>query len=226
MLVLLFDIDGTLIRAGGAGSRAMSWTLAETFGVQGSTSGITFSGRTDLAITRDLFAKHGIAFTQENIGEFYSGYLNHLPAALEASDGEVLSGARECLELLSAHGRSRIGLLTGNMRTAAFLKLAHFGLQHYFDFGGYGDETLDRDDVAAAAIDAANAHPSVPEITRIWTIGDTPHDIACARSQQISVVAVATGSHGRDELARHNPDILLSDLSDPAQLLTAVEVTA
>lgn len=225
MLILLFDIDGTLIRAGGAGSRAMSRAISETFGVRGSTSGIAFSGRTDLAITRDLFAMHQIAFTQENVGKFYSAYLEHLPSALESGNGEVLSGVRECLELFSAHGESRIGLLTGNMRAAAFLKLAHFGLQDFFDFGGYGDDQLHRKDVAAAAISAAHAHPSVSEVTRIWTIGDTPHDIACARSQQISVVAVATGSHNREELARHNPDDLLANLSDPAQLFTAIQVT-
>jgi phosphoglycolate phosphatase-like HAD superfamily hydrolase len=116
-----------------------------------------------------------------------------------------------------------VGLLTGNLRQGARMKLVHYQLDHHFSFGGYGDEHLDRNQVAETALEAARRHlDSRCGAPNIWVIGDTPLDIRCARWIRARVLAVATGSHPREELADHRPDVLLDDLSDVEQVLSLV----
>jgi phosphoglycolate phosphatase len=124
--------------------------------------------------------------------------------------------------LRQLHGRRDValGLLTGNIRAGARIKLGHFGLFDYFAFGGFGDHHLDRDDVAREALAEVKARfdgTVAPE--RIWVVGDTPLDIRCARAIGARAVAVTTGWHSRAELEPHGPDLLLDDLSDPTPLL-------
>jgi phosphoglycolate phosphatase len=220
MHVCLFDIDGTLISSGGAGKLALEKALASEFGIDRLIEKLLLSGRTDRAIIRDLFRLHDLDESAENLRRLLAGYLRHLPACLAASQGRVLPGVVALLEQLRAQGRVAVGLLTGNVRDGARLKLGHFGIHHHFQFGGFGDLHLDRDDVAREALQAIHGrfNGSVqPE--RVWVIGDTPLDIRCARSIGARAVAVATGWHAAGELAEHGPDLLLADLSAPAPLL-------
>ena len=219
MITLLFDIDGTLIRSGGAGSVAMASALSEQFDVAGHTDGISFSGRTDLAITHDLFAKFGIPATPDNVSAFYNAYLAELQVALTKREGVVLPGVRKLLDELKQHPACSLGLLTGNMKDAAKIKLNHFELWEYFDFGGYGDATLHRSEVARDAVDSAQTSNVTIDRNRTWTIGDTPNDIHCARAEEIRVMGVATGQHSVDELAAHKPDALMADLEDVSRIL-------
>jgi phosphoglycolate phosphatase len=221
MHVCLFDIDGTLISSGGAGKRALEKALASEFGIDDRPiEKLLLSGRTDRAILRDLFRLHALEESAGNLQRLLAGYLHHLPACLAASQGRVLPGIVALLEHLRADGRVAVGLLTGNVRDGARLKLGHFGIHHHFEFGGFGDVHLDRDDVAREALQAIHGRFNgsvAPE--RIWVIGDTPLDIRCARSIGARAVAVTTGWHSAEELAGHRPDLLLTDLSDPAPLL-------
>jgi phosphoglycolate phosphatase-like HAD superfamily hydrolase len=108
-----------------------------------------------------------------------------------------------------------LGLLTGNLREGARLKLEYYQLMHHFDFGGYGDEHLDRNQVAEMAVTAAKQHTNSSfDPDRVWVIGDTPLDVRCARWINARVLAVATGNHSRDELAGFQPDLLVDHLSD------------
>jgi phosphoglycolate phosphatase-like HAD superfamily hydrolase len=117
-----------------------------------------------------------------------------------------------------------MGLLTGNLREGAQIKLQHFGLERYFSFGGFGDVHPDRDDVAQSALDAARAAlDGQSGDEQIWVFGDTPLDIRCARAIGARVLAVNTGVDSRDELERACPDVLLDDLSDTQQVLEIVE---
>src|SRR5262249_6688287 len=121
---------------------------------------------------------------------------------------------------LAVREQVAVGLLTGNVRAGAWLKLGHYGLDHHFAFGGFGDHHWERDDVAREALAAAHAHlPGrvVPE--RVWVIGDAPLYVQCARAIGVRAAAVATGWHSRAELAAARPDLLLTDLSDPTPLL-------
>jgi phosphoglycolate phosphatase-like HAD superfamily hydrolase len=221
MHVCLFDIDGTLISSGGAGKAALEDALADVFGIRHAIEKLSLSGRTDRAIVRDLFATHGIADTAENWRRLVAAYLRRLPDRLQSASGRVLPGIAELLKTLSGRGDVLVGLLTGNVRAGARAKLGFFGLYDHFACGGFGDEHLDRDDVAREAVaDVRQCLNGSLVLDRVWVIGDTPLDIRSARAVGARAVAVATGWHSSDELAAHRPDLLLNDLSDSAPLFS------
>lgn len=219
MRVYLFDIDGTLVSSGGAGKAAMEEALATAFGAPPDSGGIPYSGRTDRAIGRDLFRLHGIQESPDNWRIFLAHYLGNLPELLRRHPARVLPGIAALLEQLQ-NRNAPVGLLTGNVRAGARVKLGHFGLFHHFAFGGFGDDHHHRDDVAREALAVVHRHCDkaiAPE--EIWVIGDTPLDVACARAIGARAVAVATGFHSMEELAAAKPDLLFADLSDPTPLM-------
>jgi phosphoglycolate phosphatase-like HAD superfamily hydrolase len=220
MYVCLFDIDGTLLSSGGAGKAAMEAALAAEFGLPAVSDGVPFAGRTDRAIARDLFRMHGIEESTATWRRFLASYLRLLPSCLAAHKGQVLPGIAALLDCLRQHGKIAVGLLTGNVRDGASLKLGHYGLDHHFAFGGYGDHYFSREEVAREALAAVRKHlQSHVASEQIWVIGDTPLDVRCARSIGARAVGVATGWHSPDVLAAEQPDLLLTDFSDPSPLL-------
>jgi phosphoglycolate phosphatase-like HAD superfamily hydrolase len=222
MHVCLFDIDGTLLNTGGAGQAAMEAALASEFGTTKPLDrSVTFSGRTDRAIMADLFAYYAIENTEETLARFIAAYLRHLPETLAAREGLVLPGITALLDALCTREDVLLGLLTGNYRHGAKIKLGHYQLDHHFGFGGYGDHHLDRDDVARDALQEVHSrlNGSV-DLERVWVIGDTPSDVRCARAIGAKVVAVATGIYGADELKAQRPDHLVPDFTDAACLLS------
>lgn len=221
--VCLFDIDGTLLSTGGAGQRAMERALHAAFGLRDLSHDIPAAGRTDRAITADLFRFHGIPETDETRRRFVACYLDHLPGMLAELQGRVLPGITQLLDRLVARGDVALGLLTGNYRRGADLKLQHFRLDHHFRFGGFGDEHFDRGDVARVALREACRHLDrdvSPE--HLCVIGDTPSDVRCARAIGARAVAVATGIYTREELAETRPDHLFDDFTDPRELLESL----
>ena len=212
MVVLLFDIDGTLLHTGGAGLASLQAAMRGEFSVTAPLQ-INLSGRTDRGIANELFEAHGIENSAPNWHRFQSAYLQQLSAELPQRSGRVLPGVVQLLETLATHPDYVIGLLTGNIKAGADLKLDYYQLRHYFEFGGFGDHHVDRDQVAAEALESSRRHVS-QEPTDVWVIGDTPLDIRCARSIGARVLAVATGTHARDELQRYEPDVLLDSLAE------------
>jgi phosphoglycolate phosphatase-like HAD superfamily hydrolase len=220
MPILLFDIDGTLVRTGGAGKAAMESGLRNAFGLTELRDEVPYSGRTDRAIGRDMLTVHGIEPTVANQVILQEAYLSQLPECLAKYGGVVCPGIEELLRDLHPRDNVVLGLLTGNIRTGAKHKLGHFGLWDYFVCGGFGDEHYDRDDVARMAIAEVKSHVGGDvDLNEVWVIGDTPLDVRCARAVGAKVVAVATGWHPLEELASHKPDFLLADLSSPKELL-------
>lgn len=220
MTVLLFDIDGTLLSSGGAGKAAMESALLAEFGLPEVTARVPYSGRTDRAISRDLLRQHGLDDCEDNLQRLHSRYLRTLPDCLRTYPGRVLPGVAELMGELAGRGGVAVGLLTGNIRAGARLKLGHYGLDRHFAFGGFGDRHWERDDVAREALATAERHLNRtlnPE--KVWVIGDTPLDVCCARAIGARAVAVATGWHPLEELRGCEPDVLLPDLSDAAELL-------
>jgi len=218
--VCFFDIDGTLIRSGGAGRLAMEAALEEAFGIRATDHAVDFSGRTDRAIISDLLAFVGKPSGDEDVSAFVNTYLAHLPRTLREREGDVLPGIHELLGELADAANMHIGLLTGNVRDGARIKLTHYEIYEHFAFGGFGDVHKNRDDVARAAIDAAREHAGHSFAgQQVWVIGDSPHDITCARSVGARSIAVCTGWHAPEELAAHQPDVLLDDLSETAAVL-------
>lgn len=220
MITCLFDVDGTLLASGGAGKAAIETALCEEFGVAICVQ-VPYSGRTDRAIARDLFRHHGVAETPENWQRLQDGYLRRLPESLRRHNGRILPGVAQLLQHLRQRPDVAVGLLTGNVRAGARVKLGHFGLYEHFAFGGFGDEHFDRDEVAHEALRVARQCVGPHCVTeRVWVIGDTPLDVQCARAIGARVVAVATGLHTTEQLAACDPDLVLRDLSDASALLT------
>lgn len=213
MHICLFDIDGTLISSAGAGKAALEAGLAENFAITQPLD-IPLSGRTDRAIVTHLIEHYGLTNNEETYQRLLAAYLRHLPAALQQKSGRVLPGVTTLLAELTQRPDVMIGLLTGNVRTGAQVKLSHYGLWDLFPFGGFGDNHLDRDDVAREALAAVRARTDRVILDRVWVIGDTPYDIRCARAIGARAVAVSTGWHSREELAEYQPDVLLEDLEE------------
>ena len=222
MNVLLFDIDGTLIDAGGAGQAAMEDAIEQEFGARGPVTGISTAGRTDRAIAIDLFRFHGIELNDDNWSRYLTSYFRFLPDSLHKRNGSILPGVTTLIEQLAGHEKTLLGLLTGNFSQGAKLKLSHYGLMNHFRLGGYGDHHVDRDDVAREALQMAKSHHPTLETDRLWVIGDTPSDIRCGRAIGANVLAVATGIFSADELRPHQPDLLLDDLSNPESWLQKI----
>lgn len=221
MYAFLFDIDGTLISSGGAGRVALEEALAAAFRVRQSIDRLQLSGRTDRAIVRDLFQLHGIEESLGNLQRMLAAYLQLLPECLARSKGKVLPGIASVLDQLGATSDVAVGLLTGNIRDGARIKLGHYGLAHHFPFGGFGDHHFCRNEVAKEALAAVHERfDGSIRSENICVIGDTPLDIACARVIGARAVALGTGWHSLDELAAHQPDLLLADLSDPGPLFS------
>lgn len=221
MRVYLFDIDGTLIFSGGAGGAAVKQALKDEFGLTEIKDGVPMSGRTDRVILRELFQLNAVEDTPDNWQRFLAGYLRALPRQLAQRGGSVLPGVTTLLDALAGMPETTVGLLTGNVREGARLKLSHFGLFQHFSFGGFGDEHFDRDDVARMALAETHRRHGQLDSEKVWVVGDTPLDVGCARAIGVRVCAVATGTHSREELEAAKPDLLLGDLSDPEPLLDA-----
>lgn len=220
MPIILFDIDGTLIRTGGAGKAAMEAALRDAFGIAEIRDDVPYGGRTDRAIGRDLLTVHGIDPTMPNQNALQAAYLAALPGCLARYGGRVCPGVADLLTALGGRPGVVLGLLTGNTRAGARQKLRHFGLWHHFTCGGFGDEHYDRDDVARAALADLQHHAGrAVNSADVWVIGDTPLDVQCARAIGANAVAVATGWHAAEELAACQPDHLFNDLSDHPRVL-------
>lgn len=214
-LLLLWDIDGTLVSSGGAGMRALAAGLHNAFGINGLLDDIEFAGRTDRWIMRRIFGKYSIEATEANFARYADAYLEALPPALAGASARILPGVRERLIDSAGDARCAQGLLTGNLRRGAQVKLAHHGLWEFFPFGAFADDAELRDELGPFAVRRAQERHGVafaPE--RVWVIGDTPHDIACARAIGARSLAVATGGSTLADLAAHGPTALLPDLAD------------
>ncbi len=223
MHVLLFDIDGTLLHTGGAGSAALLGAFREVFAVP-NPGQVPFAGRTDRWIVGSLFRLHGIADSEPHWERVRNEYLRRLEIELPRYEGRVLPGVQSLLTRLAAREDVVLGLLTGNTQRSAELKLKHYRLDAFFQFGGFGDRQHDRNGVAAEAIAAARAHVNGDfDPAHVWVVGDTPLDVSCARSVNARAVAVATGWHPRPELEAAKPDLLLDSLAGAEPLLALLD---
>jgi phosphoglycolate phosphatase len=213
--LVLFDIDGTLIRSGGAGMLAFARAFETEFKLPDATQGINFAGRTDTSIARQCFARHQIDCSPENFQRFFDAYLFWLKDFLPRLPGETCPGVRELIASFQAlPSAPLIGLLTGNIRTGAELKLGHFQLWDQFEFGAFADDHEDRNQLACIASKRGSRILGQSlSGDEILVIGDTPLDIACAQSINARVLAVATGGHQLEELQACSPTWAIASLA-------------
>jgi len=204
--LLLFDIDGTLVNTGGAGIESLKITVCNRFGAKDDLHDIEIAGKTDRAIIRDILRKYQVDPKEENIATFAQEYIDGLPLSLSRSRGRVLPGIQQLLERLKRQG--------------ARLKLQHYGLWDFFEFGAFADDHHDRNQLGAFARERAQTrHGHDFDAADIDVIGDTNHDIACGKAFGARTIAVATGSWSRERLQACAPDFLFDDLADTDEVI-------
>jgi phosphoglycolate phosphatase len=216
--LLLFDIDGTLLSARGAGRRAVKGALERIYGTAGVIDAYDLRGKTDPRIVFDVLEAAGIApeRIRERLDEFFEAYARGL--AEEVGEGEnivTLPGVATLVRQLGEMSGVLLGLLTGNIEEGARIKLNPTGLWPHFLVGAFGSDDADRRRLPSLAARRAHAQVGYPfRPDEVVVIGDTPLDIDCARAFGAVAVAVATGYHTRAELLSHGPDLIFDDFSD------------
>ena len=210
--LLLFDIDGTLIDSGGAGIESLKDVLQEQFGISDDLRGVEIAGKTDTGIVHQILRKQKIAVNNETTAAFLDLYVEFLARELPRRNGTILPGVRELLLRLRARPQNVLGLLTGNLERGAKLKLSHYGIWDFFEFGAFADDHHDRNELGPFAQRRAREKHAIDfAAAEIDVIGDTPHDIACGKAIGARTIAVTTGSFTREQLAAHQPDLILDD---------------
>ncbi|MGI9038729.1 MAG: HAD family hydrolase [Gemmatimonadota bacterium] len=218
-VALLFDFDGTLADTLGAGKAALSAAMSEVYDETGPVDDFDFHGRTDPEIVRGLLRHSGRSDRDidDGFAALWPAYLRRLASELESLAGRAttLGGVRRLLARLAGDDRFACGLVTGNLKEGARLKLAAVGCDGHFGFGAYGSDAEARDELPPVALSrAAERFGREFRAREAVVIGDTPADIRCARASGVRVLAVATGRHSVAELEAHRPDAVLEDLTD------------
>ena len=222
--LLLFDIDGTLVR-GGPAKRAFELAMEMVFGTAGPIDSHDFSGKTDPQIARELLRAEGLPDPQidAGFGPLWRKYLGELESRLAEMPMTLLPGVRPLLDHLSGMDGVALGLLTGNIVDGARMKLGSVGLMDYFPVGGFGSDSEVREDLTAVAIRRANrAWGTDFPASSVVVVGDTPRDVACGKYGGTRTVAVATGRFDSEKLAATGPDRVLENLGDLAESVQAL----
>jgi len=224
-IVLLFDIDGTLLWTGGAGRIAFNKTFEDLFGIRHAWGDLCPDGKTDPGIIRELGHRHLHRNLSEK--EFYSvenRYRHYFTAEIDHSDGFcVLPGILVLLDLLARHPAIHLGLATGNFQDTALLKLRRGGLDHFFRFGGYGSDHAERPLLTRKAYERACLYlkTEIPP-QDCFVIGDTPHDVLAGKSAGMKTLGVLTGKSSRREMEAAGADHIFYDLTDSRRFLEIV----
>ena len=225
--LVLFDIDGTLLRSDGAGRRAIRTALLEVYGRAGTIDSHPLGGRTDPQIVREVLAQDDVAIAEVEAGlaAVWEVYLRELARELPAAHVRVLPGVRALLDRVHAHGAEvMLGLLTGNVAEGARLKLTAAGLDFdRFRVGAFGSDHWERARLPEIAVDRARAVTGVGYAGReIVIVGDTPFDIACGAHLGVRTIATATGQHGPEELRACGAEYVFGDLADVDEVWEAI----
>jgi phosphoglycolate phosphatase len=220
--LLLFDIDGTLIRSAGAGREAMNRAFRKVSGIRDGFESITMMGRTDPGILQEVLNQHHLDWDDARVGQFQSHYYQYLENELRKPRGDkrVCAGVDQILTTLQKQHDIMLGLLTGNWRYGAYLKLRHFGLDSYFILGAFGDDSEDRNQLVPVAFERFRMQMSFDILPgNTWVIGDTPLDILCGKPHGTRTIGVATGVHSLEELVVEKPDYAFEDFRDVSSVL-------
>lgn len=214
--LILFDIDGTLLRCGPQVRPLFVGALRAVFGRHGDPEGYEFAGKTDPRIALDLLRAVGFGDDEilPRLPEVHRHYVQNLERGLRRDGMCLLPGVVELLERLVVRDDVVLGLLTGNWRRGAEVKLSRFDLGRFFPFGAFGDDAIDRRDLVPVALERAAAWSGRRfEADRTLIVGDTAFDVDCARAAGVPSLAVATGFAGTDHLRAAGADWVFSDLA-------------
>jgi phosphoglycolate phosphatase-like HAD superfamily hydrolase len=230
--LILFDVDGTLVDTAGAGRIAMQNAFIEVFRVDAvarATGTVRFAGMTDPNIFTAVAREADVAREElvARIDDLRSAYLRHLRETMDRPDDRrhVLPGVLPLLDELEEREDVSLGLLTGNLESGARIKLEPFGLNRRFPGGGFSSDHADRREIARIAREKISRLTglSFPP-GRTTVIGDTRHDVDCARANGFRALGVNTGWGGRESLEASGPDALFDDLTDLGAVLDALDL--
>jgi phosphoglycolate phosphatase len=218
--VVLFDIDGTLLDMRGAGRKAFVRALKTVFGWDDDIQYINFAGNTDLNVLQQVMEKHGRNLTDDDRRRFFERMPVDLAQTASEAELVIYPGVKVLLEKLSADERVLLGLVTGNVEACARIKLWQFDLHGHFVLGAFGDDHADRAEIARLAMKRVrDSLKPGQKIGGLFLVGDTPFDIAAAKSIEAKSIAVATGKFKVDALRAAGADHVLTDLSDTSHIL-------
>lgn len=217
MKLLLFDIDGTLVRTAGIGRDSMAEAFGQMFGPENGLKGIEMAGRTDPSILKEVMKNHNIEWNIKKEDAFKETYFERLEKNMKIPrpGKRLCPGIPELLTELNSHSHIKLGLLTGNWRYGSYLKLRHFGIDNFFAVGAFSDDAEDRNQLVPFAKERfEKTYEQSIKNNDIVVIGDTPKDIDCARFHGAKSVAVATGFHDLNTLRSENPDYVFEDFRE------------
>jgi phosphoglycolate phosphatase-like HAD superfamily hydrolase len=224
--LILFDIDGTILNTRGAGSGAMIEALKAVYGREAPHKGYRMGGKTDTQICLELMIAAGMSEEEVRAGldavwaAYIAGVRRRLSDGFEA---KLCPGVREAVERLHHDPRALLGLLTGNIRAGAMVKLGAVGLDGYFRTGAFGDDHHDRRRLADIALERGQREAGRAFAGKeIVIIGDTPNDILCGQHLGVRTVIVATGTYTAEQLRPHNPDHLFETLEDTDRVMETI----
>ncbi len=227
--IVLFDIDGTILHAGKAPAKAILRAIEEVYGVDDlmpPRGTYSFAGKTDPEIVTDLLVRKGYREEEilENLDEVFDRYIFYLRSSIPSGDDAYLHpGVYPLILALDDRENIILGLLTGNIEEGARIKLDYFAIADYFKVGAYGSDSPDRNELPKILLERAKRLTGRSYGGNdVVIIGDSVHDIRCARTIGATSIAVATGTTSRMELSREKPDHLFDDLSQTDQTLDII----
>ena len=229
MILILFDIDGTLISTDGAGMRAFRRAMYDVFGIQVERGIVRPDGKTDPLILNELlrYYRSPGPTCDSSSNEVFAKYLEYLEIemtqAQESGTVRILPGVKNLLHALEHREDFAVGLATGNLEDGARIKLEKAGLDRYFHFGGFGSDSEDRTMLIRIGIRRGIQYVAPASVHGSFVVGDTPFDIEHGRAAGAGVISVASGGYGIDNLLACNPDLALSDLTPVETILSYLE---
>ena len=220
--VAFFDIDGTLM-TGGPAKNAFCGAMIDTFGTVGNVEEVSFGGKTDPQIARELLVgiDYSVDLIEERFPSLWHSYTERLADELTQCPMQVLPGVHELLNILKRMDDIGVGLLTGNIARGAQLRLDSAGLTEHFVLGSYGSDHEEREHLSRIALQRARDmwNPALcPENTVV--IGDTPRDVDCGLAIGARTLAVATGSFSSSQLAKAGANRVVIDLTDTDEIVS------
>jgi phosphoglycolate phosphatase len=222
-MIVLFDIDKTLVAKSSAHIRAFCEAVGEVYGMDARLSVITHHGMTDQQIVREVLRAKNVPETAIDAGldKCLRTMTDRFDEYNRSDTVELLPGVTQLLNELKQRG-CFLGLVTGNLETIAWGKLTKAGIAQYFSFGGFGSDHMDRRELASLAVQRCNALYPASKGSAVVLFGDTPNDIIAAHSVGALAAGVATGYPSKEQLRAAGADIVFDNLSDTEAVIKAV----
>ncbi len=222
MKLVLFDIDGTLIWSGYAGSRALKKTFEKLYNISEPLKGINPDGMTDPQIIKEIFKKNlNKEPDEKEIEEVFENYLYYLKETVWNKDYRVMEGVRELIIELKKLKEFIVGIATGNIYEGAKIKLLPSGLWDLFEIGAFASDSEKREEILKIAKERAEKYKKC-EIEKVIVIGDTPLDIIAAKKAGFISIGMATGNFKKEELEKFSPDFVFENFKDYRKIVSVL----